>query len=135
MVHARSRRWWSIIAMLFAVGCASRNMPGADPMEIELDAFSGRPNPKWVASAERAGSVTRALSSLPEGPARPEPGHLGYRGFIIRQDGLIARVYGGHVIVTTSGTTRTFVDSAGLEAQLIDDARQRGFGDIIKKQG
>ncbi|HUP40514.1 MAG TPA: hypothetical protein VM115_10375 [Vicinamibacterales bacterium] len=116
-----------------AVACASPTPVNAEPMEVAIDAFSGRPNPTWIASPERAASISRGLSSLTDAPARPEPDHLGYRGFIVRQGGLRARVYDGHVIIITNGTTRTFVDSAGLEAQLIDDARQRGFGDVIRK--
>jgi len=114
-------------------GCAGSSTDSADPMEIELDAFSGRPNPKWVESQERAASVSRALSLLAEAPVRPEPDHLGYRGFIIRQRGLHARVYGGYVTVTTNGATRTFFDSAGLEPELIADASERGFGDILHR--
>jgi hypothetical protein len=135
MLRAGLWRLWSAIALTCAIGCASSNTPGADAMEIELDAFSGRPNPKWAASPERAASISRGLSSLPDAPARPEPDHLGYRGFIIRQGGMHARVYGGHVTVSANGTTRNFVDSSGLEALLIADARERGFGGIIRKQG
>lgn len=102
-------------------------------MQIEIDAFSGRPNLTWTASPERAASISRALSSLPDAPAQPEPGHLGYRGFIIRQGALRARVYDGHVFVTTNGTTRTFVDSTGLESQLIAEASTRGLGGAIRK--
>jgi hypothetical protein len=126
-------RLCSVIAFVCAIGCASPNTERADPMEIELDVFSGRPNPNWVASPDRAASVSRALSSLPAAPARPEPGHLGYRGFVIRQRELHARVYDGHVTVTANGVTRTLVDSAGLAQQLIDDARERGFSEVIKK--
>jgi hypothetical protein len=124
----------SIIALVCAVGCTSPNTERADPMEIELDVFSGRPNPTWIASPERAASIAGALSSLPAAPARPEPGHLGYRGFVIRQRGLHARVYGGYVTVTTNGTTRTFFDSAGLEPELITDASERGFGEDLTKR-
>jgi hypothetical protein len=122
-----------IIAMAVAAGCGGVSTGRVDKMEIELDAFSGRPNPKWIATPERAASISRGLSSLPgaSSTAGPEPGHLGYRGFIIRQGGLRARVYGGHVTATANGTTGTFVDSAGLEAQLIADATERGFGEII----
>jgi hypothetical protein len=126
-------RFCSVVALACAVGCGTAATRNAGPMEIEIDAFSGRPNPQWVASPERAASVASALSSLADAPSRPEPDHLGYRGFIVRQAGLRARVYDGHVFVTTNGATRTFVDSAGLEKQLIDDARQRGFGEIIRK--
>ena len=135
MARADLCRLCSTIAVVFAIGCAGMGTEGGDPMEIELDAFSGRPNPKWVASPARAASISRGLSSLPDAPARPEPDHLGYRGFIVRQGGMHARVYGGHVIVSANGTTRTFIDTSGLEAQLTADARERGFGDIIRKQG
>ena len=133
MVRAGLGSSWLIIALVCAIGCASPNPPRTSPVEIELDAFSGRPNPKWTASPERAASVSRALSSLSAAQARPEPDHLGYRGFIVRQDGLRARVYGGYVHVTANGNTRTFVDSAGLEAQLTADASERGFGGVIRK--
>jgi hypothetical protein len=127
-------RLWLIIALVFATGCAGSNTDSDDPMEIELDAFSGRLNPKWLESPERAASVSRALSSLAEAPVRPEPDNLGYRGFIIRHRGLHARVYGGYVTVTTNGATRTFFDSAGLEPELITDASERGFGEILTKR-
>ena len=131
----RAGRYWFclVIVLVFAVACANPATVNTDLMEIELDAFSGRPNPTWVESPERAASVSRALSSLVEAPARPEPDHLGYRGFIIRQGGLHARVYGGYVTVTTNGAGRTFFDSAGLEPELILDATERGFGGVIRK--
>jgi hypothetical protein len=128
-------RLCSVVALVFAITCGSPTTQNAGPMEIELDVFSGRPNPTWAASPERAASVSRALSSLPAAPGRPEAGHLGYRGFIVRQAGLRARVYDGHVFVTTNGATRTFVDSAGLENQLIDDARERGWAGVVRKRG
>ena len=124
----------SVIALVCAIGCAGPNPDEANPMEIELDVFSGRPNPKWLESPERAASVRRALASLVEAPVRPEPGNLGYRGFLIRQGGLHARVYGGYVTVTTNGVTRTFFDSAGLEPELITDASERGFGEVLVAQ-
>ena len=131
MLRAGLCRLWLIIALVFPIGCAGSNTDSADPMEIELDAFSGRPNPKWLESPERAASVSRALSSLAEAPVRPAPDNLGYRGFIIRHRGLHARVYGGYVTVTTNGATRTFFDSAGLEGELIADASERGLGDVL----
>ena len=121
----------SIAALLLVAGCAGVNTGPAPQMEIELDAFSGRPNPKWLASPEHAASLSRALSSLPETPNQPEPSHLGYRGFIIRHQSQETRVYRGHVFQTAAGTTRTFADSARIEEQLIADANQRGFGDIV----
>ncbi len=125
------RPWCSVVALLLIAACAGVNTGPAPQMEIELDAFSGRPNPKWLASPEHAASLSRALSSLPEAPSQPEPSHLGYRGFIIRYESQQARVYRGHLVVTAAGTTRTFADSARIEEQLIAAASQRGFGDIV----
>lgn len=126
------RRWCSITALVFAIACVGSGTELANPLEIELDAFSGRPNPTWVASTESSRAMLRALSALPEAPGRPEPEHLGYRGFILRQQGLHARVYDGHVTVVRNGATRTFVDSAGLEQQLVADAGQRGLASVIR---
>ena len=125
------RPWFSVAALLLIAACAGANTAPAPQLEIELDAFSGRPNPKWLASPEHAASLSRALSSLPEAPSQPEPSHLGYRGFIIRYQSQQTRVYRGHVFVTAGGTSRTFTDSARIEEQLITDASQRGFGDIV----
>ena len=133
MVRSGLGRLCSVTALVFALACASSHTEAANPLEIELDVFSGRPNPRWVASPERSAAMSRALSSLPDAPDRPEPGHLGYRGFILQQPGLRARVYRGHVTVTTNGVTRTFVDSAGLEQQLIADASQRGFAGVVAR--
>ncbi len=55
-------------------------------MLVELDAFSGRPNPRWELTASEAAEVTRLISGLslaPEAPAREPPG-LGYRGFMLK---------------------------------------------------
>ena len=122
-----------VAALMFAAACASTTAEVTNPLEIELDAFSGRPNPRWIASSERSATISHALSSLPAAPARPEPDHLGYRGFILQQPGLHARVYEGRVTVTANGTTRTFVDSAGIEQQLIADASERGFAGVVTR--
>lgn len=129
MLHIR--RMCSVAAILLVAACAGVNTGPAPQMEIELDAFSGRPNPKWLASPEQAASLSKVLLSLPEAPSEPQPSHLGYRGFIIRDQSQQTRVYRGHVFVTVAGSTRSFTDSARLEEQLIADASQRGFGDIF----
>ena len=132
-MRARLRCVSSVIVVVFAVGCAGLRTNRVDDMEIELDVFSGRPNPTWVAAPERAAEITRRLSSLPEAQPQPEPDHLGYRGFIIRQRALQVRVWRGYITMTANGTTRGFVDSTDLEAQLIADATERGFGDALKE--
>ena len=57
-------------------------------MEIELDAFSGRPNPRWELTGAQAAEFLARLRAL-----RPTQGRdfvvedLGYRGFIVRAKG------------------------------------------------
>lgn len=103
-----------------------------EPMEVELDAFSGRSNPTWTLPADKAARVRDALARLPATDAAPRPEGLGYRGFVIRHAGTEARVYRGMIDVTEEGANRTLLDSAGIEAQLAEEARQRGLSDIVK---
>ena len=54
-----------------------------DPAEVELDIFSGRPNPTWKLSGEETSRFLGLLRELPS----TEPGWfdvgLGYRGFAV----------------------------------------------------
>lgn len=69
-------------------GCSSHRavLWHDDPMVVELDIFSGQPNPRWELSGESARIFTEKLRSL---PARSGPAHmfdgLGYRGLIVHR--------------------------------------------------
>lgn len=52
--------------------------------EVELDIFSGMPNPTWILTNSEADSFLKQLAALPRTPARELSGHLGYRGFIVQ---------------------------------------------------
>lgn len=52
--------------------------------EVELDIFSGMPNPTWSLTNAEADSFVRRLSALPRTSARELSGNLGYRGFIVQ---------------------------------------------------
>jgi hypothetical protein len=60
--------------------------------KIELDIFSGRPNPRWTLDAsEEQELMTRLLDrSVPMAPVNTSEGKLGYRGFVVRADGSTA---------------------------------------------
>ena len=79
-------------------------------MWVELDIFSGRPNPRWVLSAAEEKVVTDLHENLPagSGAAFPPNAGLGYRGFRIldAQSALIAVVQGTAVQIR-QGTTAT----------------------------
>lgn len=75
-----------------------------DEVEVILDVFSGRPNPRWTLTEAEAGELAALLSALPAAGAAagPRPPDLGYRGF--RIEGLAVpglagphTVYGGAV--------------------------------------
>jgi len=57
--------------------------------EVELDIFSGRPNPRWTLdAAEESELIIRLLDrSVPMGPIAITEGKLGYRGFVVRASG------------------------------------------------
>ena len=52
-------------------------------MVVELDAFSGRPNPRWQLSEGEAAELARLIAGLEPaaGTRSPAPPALGYRGF------------------------------------------------------
>jgi hypothetical protein len=51
--------------------------------EVELDIFSGMPNPAWVLTNAEADSLVKQLLALERISAREMSGNLGYRGFIV----------------------------------------------------
>ena len=53
-------------------------------VEVELDIFSGMPNPTWVLTDAEADSFVKRLAAAPPGPATELSGNLGYRGFIVQ---------------------------------------------------
>src|SRR5947208_291634 len=55
------------------------------PTEIELDVFSGRPNPTWNLEPSLEAELVNRLRALPPTHRQaPEPPGLGYRGLLIR---------------------------------------------------
>ena len=102
--------------------------------EVELDLYSGRPNPRWELTAEEGRELLRRLGDL-EGSAAgfaPEPPGLGYRGFILvpvgPDDGLTERieVYGGTITIHRGRKAVHYRDSRDVEEWLFRQAEGRG---------
>lgn len=99
-------------------------------MQIELDVFSGRPNPRWEMSGTQA-EFLRRLRSLKVSPAGASTGDgLGYRGFVVRPNGGPVdgfdevRLYKGSAVVRQGDRSETFSDpERSLERWLLDLAR------------
>ncbi len=69
-------------------------------MVVELDVFSGRPNPKWHLTEDERVKVAKLIESLElaTDDRAPSPPGLGYRGFRLSDPaGSTYCVYGGFV--------------------------------------
>lgn len=79
--------------------------------QVELDIFSGMPNPTWTLSNADADAFVRQIAALTRSPAQALAGNLGYRGFIVQcvQDGgaQVVRVQAG-VVQIDEGAERAF---------------------------
>jgi len=105
-------------------------------MIVELDVFSGRPNPTWSLSAEQVKELIGLFQNLPPADqSAPETG-LGYRGFLIsnpdRAGGLAKhiRIYGG-IVTMTDGHEQSYRDVHGIEHRLLLQASQHGYKAIV----
>ncbi|WP_181787395.1 hypothetical protein [Streptomyces phytophilus] len=98
-------------------------------IEIELDIFSGRPNPRWhLSAAERNSFLQRALEgAVPMAPASVSEGKLGYRGFLVRATGDSAKVLKGRRLPTFFRVRDGLAASVDpdAEAWLLDSAEPR----------
>lgn len=110
--------------------------PDADAVEVLLDIYSGRRNPRWPLSAsqieELSGRIARQADTEPI-----EPPGLGYRGFIVRNNArdprlpTELRVYNGVLSATVGAARRVTRDGAGVEDWLIAQAREQGQGEAL----
>jgi len=96
-------------------------------MRVELEVFSGRPNPAWELSEQEASELARLHALLGHSPSdRPLPEGLGYRGFRVApfqaHEQLI--VWRDIVQVAQSGRASQWSDpDRSLERWLLDTAR------------
>jgi hypothetical protein len=128
-----------LAAVFLAAGCAAPAGLHVPPgTVVELDAFSGRPNPTWTLTDAERTELEGLLTGLPraEVDALPEPG-LGYRGFriTIPSEGASAAreidVTRGLVRIGEAGDRPIRRDVHGLEAWLRAQARREGHGGVL----
>ncbi len=105
-------------------------------MIVELDVFSGRPNPTWNLSAKQTEELLKAFQDLPLADKPSQEGGLGYRGFIIfnpdRAGGLPPhiRIYSG-IVTMTDGQVQSYRDVHNIEHQLLLQASEQGYKAIV----
>jgi len=109
-------------------GTIDGSAPMATRCEVELDIFSGMPNPVWQLSDAEADSFVQLVAALPHSPTGTLAGNLGYRGFIVQCSQAAAtqviRVQSGTVHLV-EGTTTTYArdEARRLERWLLDTGR------------
>ena len=98
-----------LISVLFLLGCTT--------FRVELDIYSGVPNPSWILSPPEAEDLTNRISRLvPTDEVLQRPETLGYRGFIVQTTAASSaivqtiRAYHGIVEVVDSTGTAYYLD-------------------------
>jgi hypothetical protein len=112
--------------------------------EVELDIFSGMPNPTWVLTPAEEESLARRLAVLPPTSPSEPSGRLGYRGLIVKPangtETPLIRVQSGSVHITEGETTIHARDEGReLERWLIETGRphvpENVFGVVEREVG
>jgi hypothetical protein len=136
-----SRRSLLLLAAISAGGCATeenrtrqgRTQEGSAVI-VEVDLYSGRPNPTFVVDAAAAAELRRRLDALPpaSGTARPRDG-LGYRGLRVRAGTpeLPPEVYvsdGTVVVHAADGSATRLADEGRALERWLFEAGAAGLG-------
>jgi hypothetical protein len=120
---------------------AATASPHSAADKVELDIFSGRPNPTWVLTPAQASDLTSRIARLhPATAVGQRPDNLGYRGFIVQtttasspssaMDRTI-RAYSGIVEVVDSTGTAYYRDpQRQIELWLLTSAKPPLGGDL-----
>jgi hypothetical protein len=104
-------------------------------MNVELDVFSGRPNPSWVLEKEDIENVSKMLQNLPKSPKNIPIGDLGYRGFIVTtNEKQTFRIYEA-VVYKETEPKEILLDENNVERLLIKMANEKGYGSILESLG
>jgi hypothetical protein len=89
-------------------------------VEVELDIFSGMPNPAWVLTDSEADSFLKQLAAAPPRPATELSGNLGYRGFIVQvtqgADSQVIHLQAGAIHIS-KGAAKIYARDANRELE------------------
>lgn len=89
-------------------------------MIVEIDLYSGRPNPSWSLDEAQSAELTKRLDALQEVDKGEPAQGLGYRGVIITmRDGV-------------SGRPMTTIVSAGIVLERFHDGTERRRRDLSR---
>ena len=120
-----------VVCLLVSCKSTAQTHTREVPLQIELDAFSGRPNPNWRLTADQVVEFLKKFHALKAAPGvHSAPNNLGYRGFVVTaNDETVGgydelRVYHGLVFASRGDRTETFIDSErSMEHSLFDSSQ------------
>jgi hypothetical protein len=117
-------------------------MSAPDQPTVFLQVYSGQPDPSWALEGEVLQAVVERLRAAraQKTSERVPPPVLGYRGFRIASPAAndlpeTATVWRGVIVALVGEKTETWSDEADLEGLLLEDARQRGHGELLEAAG
>lgn len=101
-------------------------------VSVEVDIFSGMPNPEWILPDATVPVFQAKLSGLPRSAEQLRPGNLGYRGLIIRmRDGTDQEIRVQNGLVDVAGSV--FLDKQrAFERWLVTTGRTFVDEDILQ---
>jgi hypothetical protein len=115
----------AIVALAAVAAGAYRAMRPGAPVQVELDLYSGRPNPSWTLTADQTTTLDTMLAALSPSSAQPPEGGLGYRGFLVHDGTKTIRVFQGSVTVQGAAQSEVFQDgSRALEHWLLETGQK-----------
>lgn len=106
-------------------------------VEVELDIFSGNPNPTWILAPEEGVLFLQRLTALPEAPAKDLSTHLGYRGFVVQvvqgTEQRLVHIQNGTVQILVNDTKVNYSDrNRDLERWLLNSGKPSLKSDLFK---
>jgi hypothetical protein len=131
------------LLLVVAIWGCSTTAIGDVPMQVELDVFSGRPNPYWNLTPQEANEFISLLQALPQTQAQGAVKEgLGYRGLIVTDpDQTIAGydqivISNGVVVARRDSQLRQFPDKERrLERWLFQTGRGRLDVELYRQVG
>ena len=106
-------------------------------VQVELDIFSGNPNPVWILSGTDGDLYLKKLAMLPQASAKELHDDLGYRGFIVKvtneTEESLVRVQNGTIQLSQNDTNVYYRDqNRHLERWLLNSGKPTLRSDLFK---
>jgi len=127
---------WAFLMPLCATASTGRDQSMPARCEVELDVFSGEPNPTWMLTDAEADSFVKQLAALPRTAPKQLSGKLGYRGFIVQcsqgTDAWSVRLQNGVAHISQGATVYADDGQRRLERWLLNTGKPHLKADLFE---